>query len=81
MHFFYFPCRNFPFGIKNWRALLQLGLQFVGRVVGEHVHTGRLHGEEMTDNLGGEPQHRTEIAALHVAEDGTAQLTGHQSAV
>ena len=32
--------------------LLQLGLEFIGGVAGEHVDLGSLTGEEVGDNLG-----------------------------
>jgi hypothetical protein len=58
-------------------ALFDFGFEFVGRLVGEHVHCGSLTFEEVTDDIHRDSRRGLEIVTRHIAEDGVAQLPGN----
>ena len=57
--------------------LFQFGFEFVGRLLGEHVHLGGFLLEEVGDDLRVEGDGGTEVVRLHVMEDGVPQLSCH----
>ena len=52
------------------------GLEFVGRLVGEHIYRRSGTLEEVADNVGRDGDSGLEAVALHVAQDAVAQLAG-----
>ena len=61
------------------RILIYLRLQFVWGIVGKHIHGRCLASEKVGNDLWIEGEVWTELPALHVVENGVAELAGHDA--